>query len=62
MATDNSQTYSGVTPSQFNCIKTSGEHNKHPAIYDPADGDKGTVTIKTPVGTINLDFDYNSCM
>ena len=50
-----SKSFEGVTSSVWDCVKAKSiQENK--AVYDPADGTAGTVTIPTPVGTLVLEF------
>ena len=50
--------FHGVTPSIFNCLKTTSERD-HGTKYDPPDGNKGTSTTSTNMYEVVLGFDFN---
>lgn len=59
MSNDNTKVFDNVTLEIFVCVKKKGANHSPPAVYDPVEGNKGTVTIKPWVGTIKLDFDFD---
>jgi hypothetical protein len=50
--------FNNVTPEAFGRIKNKSQQ-EHGTIYDPADGDRGTATTKTWVGTVALGFAFD---
>ncbi|HEX4462038.1 MAG TPA: hypothetical protein VIA18_28870 [Polyangia bacterium] len=50
-----SKSYDGVTQAVWECVKANSIAQNN-AVYDPPDGDAGTVTIPTAVGTVVLDY------
>jgi hypothetical protein len=55
----NSKTFGGVSPSTWECVKTTSL-KEHGTIYAPAGADKGTATTSTIVGDVVVGFDYNA--
>ena len=53
-----SRTFEGVTPEIWNRIKDDSKR-KHDTVYDPPDGDSGTATTSTIVGTLELTYSFD---
>jgi hypothetical protein len=53
------QTFDGVTPAVFACVKQQSAQ-QHGTVYAPPDASTGTATTDTPVGTVVVSFDLDT--
>ena len=50
-----SKAYTGITPAIWACIQATSQ-KEHGTTYDPPNGDSGTATTKTSVGTVTMSY------
>jgi hypothetical protein len=53
-----SRSFGNVTQAVWECVKAASIKD-HQAVYDPSDGDQGTVSTPTVVGTVVLTFVFD---
>ncbi len=52
------RTFNGVTAEIWEKVKDVGR-SRYGTVFDPPQGDSGTATTTTPVGTVVLGFDFD---